>query len=126
MSENIKEKIEDKIIDLITLGASGRLVVFKPEGPEGYPDKDLIVEKKGDYKNKVVSLKIFDKELFGNEEIKNEINPDINFYLIFAKFNFIKQDIEDEIFVVSTVDFKKTPMDKKDFFRYLIEKLEEK
>ncbi len=54
MAENLKEEIEDKVIDCINAGAIGRLVIFKPEKS----DKDLIVEKRSDYKKKTISLKI--------------------------------------------------------------------
>ena len=60
--ENIQQEIEDKIIDLIALGAQGRLIVFKPEKS----DKDLIVEKRSDYNN----LEIYIKEEIADYEFK--------------------------------------------------------
>ncbi|MEK7658377.1 MAG: hypothetical protein AAB352_00745 [Patescibacteria group bacterium] len=142
MAENIQEKIENKIIDLIALGAGGRLIVFKPQnsfgrssqplayerGPTGEPtgeaDKDLVVEKKGDYKKKPIFLKIYDKKLF--DKVLADKDKDKNFYLIFARFDIVKQDIEDEIFIVSSVDSKKIIMSKKDFVRFLLEKFEKR
>lgn len=118
MPDNIQEKVENRIIDLIALGAGGRLIVFKPENL----DKDLVVEKKGDYKRKPIFLKIYDKEFFG----KVSADKTENFYLIFTHFDIIKQDIEDEIFIVSSADFKKNTMDKKDFGKFLIEEFEKK
>lgn len=115
----LKPKILEKIIDLISVEAGGRLIVFKPENS----DKDLIVEKKGDYKTKVISLNVFEKEFLDDENLKKEITPDENLYLVFAHFDFVKQDIENEIFVVPAFDFQKISMDKKDFTRFLIEKL---
>ncbi len=124
MSDNIQEKIENKIIDLIALGATGRLIVFKPENiniPQ-QAGKDLVVEKKGNYKKTPIFLKIYDKELFD----KVSADKDKSLYLIFTHFDAIKQDIEDEIFIVSPDDFKKVTMDKKDFGKFLIEELEKK
>ena len=111
--ENIKEKIQDKVIDLIALGAGGRLIAFKPENS----DKDLIVEKKGDYKKESVSFNIYEKEQLENMK---DINPEKNFYLLFTHFDFVKQDIEDELIIVSSVDSKKILLSKKDFVRFLI------
>jgi hypothetical protein len=126
MTDNIKDKIEDKIIDLIALGSSGRLVVFKPEKI----NKDLIVEKRGDYKKKAVSLNIYEKEF--SDSFGKEINPDEDFYLLFVNFDIVKQDINDNFLVVSSLeyegaikngDFSKFVTNKKSFVSFLIEKL---
>jgi hypothetical protein len=140
MAENIKEKIEDKIIDLITLGAPGRLVVFKPENS----DKDLIVEKRADYKKEVISLNIYGSESSGSQDFGKEIhqltdktnlNAEENFYLIFVYFDVVKQDINDNFLVVpslglqnlvKTNDFSKFLISKKDFIRFLIGTFEKK
>lgn len=114
-----KSKILDKIIDCINAGAGGRLVVFKPENS----DKDLIVEKKGNYKNTSISLNIYTKDQL---EKTKDLGSENNFYLVFANFDFVKQNIEDEIFVVSTLDFQKITMDKKDLGKFLIEQLDKK
>jgi len=131
--ENIKEKIEDKIIDLIALGAPGRLVAFKPEKFF----VDLVVEKKGDYKKMPIFLNVYSKEQDFEAEVKQakNINPAENFYVVFADFDFIKQNIGDNIFVVPSVsvselsgkaDFSKFSMNKKEFVSFLIDSLNKK
>lgn len=135
MTDNIQEEIEDKIIDSIALGAGGRLVAFKPENS----DKDLVVEKKGDYKKKEIFFKIYGKEFSDKHDFEKEIRELINgikinsekgFYLIFVRFDIIKQDIGDKFLVVPSSDFKnfsegndfiKFLINKKDFVRFLIE-----
>ena len=112
-----KEYIENKIIDWIASAAGSRLVVSKPE----HLDKDLIVEKKGGYKKVKISLNVYRKEQLLE---KKEINPEENFYLMFVDFDIVKQDIGDEIFVVSAFDSKKLTMNKKDFVSFLISEFE--
>jgi len=125
MTDNIKEKIEDKIIDLINAGAGGRLVIFKPEKS----DKDLVVEKRGDYKAKPISLKIYDKADFPQNEKPVQ---DGNFYLVFAHFDIIKQNIEDSIFIVPSLkftgldDISKFLVNKKDIGKFLMEALDKR
>lgn len=118
MSENIQEKIKDRVIDLIALGAGGRLIVFKPEKL----DKDLIIEKKGDYKKKTISLKVFEKEFIDSEKIKKEINPEENFYLMFVYFDIVKQNISDNFLVIPSADFKGKGKKEKDFSKFLVNK----
>jgi hypothetical protein len=117
MPENIQEKVENKIIDLINTGAGGRLIIFKPEKS----DKDLVVEKRGDYKAKPIFLKVFDKDDFPRKE---KLAPDGKVYSVFARFDIIKQDIEDEIFIVSSLDNKKISINKNDIGKFLMERLQ--
>ena len=56
MSENIKEKIEDKVIDCINIGVAGRLIIFKPE--KSAFGADLAVERRGKYKEKEMSFQV--------------------------------------------------------------------
>lgn len=119
MFDNLKEKIEDKIIDLINFSAGGRLIIYKPEenGLSSQMYKDLVVEKRGDYKKTPIFIKIYDKsELSQN----SDVTVDDNFYLIFAHFDIVKQDIEDEILVKDKTS--KFPMNKKDLGMFLFEK----
>ena len=111
MTDNIQEKIEDKVIDCINSGAGGRLIILKPENS----DKDLIVEKRGDYEKKPISLKVYDKKVL--PQIQN-FKPDSNFYLVFAHFDIVKQDIEDAVYVIPSLKFS----DKIDFSSFLINK----
>jgi hypothetical protein len=117
--DDIKEKIKNKIMDLISMEASGRLVVFKPENS----DKDLVVERKGDYKKAPIFLNVYRKS---QTEEKKRIGSDKNLYFIFTDFDIVKQNIEDEIFVVYSVDSKKVAIKKNELARFLIEKLDRK
>jgi len=128
MADNIKEKIEDKVIDLIVSGALSRLVVFKPENLT----KDLIVEKRGDYKKRVIALDIrgvesFDKGIIEKEisqlEIENNFKAEENFYLVFVHFDAVKQEISDNFLIIPSVDLQKEKVliSKQDFVRFLIE-----
>jgi hypothetical protein len=150
MIENIKEEIEDKVIDLIVSGAKGRLIVFKPvptgrqaenSDPSAQAGKDLVVEKRADYKKKVISLNIYVGDFFVGQNIKKEIyklagekkiNAQENFYLAFVHFDVIKQDISDNFWVIPSVDlqnsagkndFSKFLTNKKDFVGFLIKAL---
>jgi hypothetical protein len=115
-----KYKIIDKVIDCINAGASGRLIIFKPEKPAS--GEDLVVEKRGDYVKKNISLKVLDKSEFENFS-STKIN---NFYLVFVHFDFIKLDIEEEIFVVLTLDSKKIIIKKTELGKFLIEQMDKK
>lgn len=137
MTDNIREEIEDKIIDWIALGADGRLVAFKPE-----KGADLIVQRKGDYPGKELSffIKIFiepsiNKDFEGNI-LPEELKDQKNLYFLFVTFDEIKQEVEDKIWLAPAPDlikdkiskfeaqkFSKYLMDKKSFSLFLIEKL---
>ena len=132
MPDNIKEKIEDKIIDLINSSAGGRLVIFKPENS----DKDLVVEKRGDYKKKPVSFKIYGQDASSKDqnfikEIQNKnLDAEDGFYLIFAYFDIVEQDIEDPVWLIPSFEFAAAAGDnlskflikKKDIGKFLIKK----
>ena len=55
MADNLQEEIEDKIIDCINSGVTGRLIIFKPEKND--IEDCLAVERRGAYKKK-------DKEIY--------------------------------------------------------------
>jgi len=120
---------------LIALGASGRLVIFKPEKSlgrsTGEADKDLVIEKRGAYKKKVVSLNIYEGENF-QQLLSQKIKPEENFYLMFVDFDVVKQSVNDNFWVIPSLDlesisvktdFSKFLMAKKDFIEFLIETL---
>lgn len=121
MVDNIKEEIEDKVIDCINSGAGGRLVIFKPEKIDlpAQAGKDLVVEKRGDYAKKKISLNIYLKKILGKEEIS--VVPDKNFYLVFVDFDIIKQDFSDNFLVIPSIDLWKLK-GKNDFSKYIINK----
>ena len=88
MSENIKEKIEDKVIDCINLGVVGRLIIFKPE--KSAFGADLAVERRGKYKEKEIYFQV--NSIVGPEKgnefvkdfLKENFKIDKNFYLLFV------------------------------------------
>lgn len=98
MSDNIKEKTEDKVIDLINFGAHGRLIIFKTDGKNG---KDLVVEKRGEYESvRKIYLQVnegFSKKIFV---------PEKDFYLLFLHFDEVLQKISDKIWLVPSSEFK--------------------
>jgi len=115
MVDNIKEKIEDKVIDLIALGAGGRLIVFKPEKI----NNDLIIEKRNDYKKGFIAINVYNAQ--PSDNIK--VIPKHNFYLMFVNFNIVKQDIDDNFIVIPSDNLQnKILMTKKSFIGFLIEK----
>ena len=127
MADNIQEEIQDKIMDLIALGAEGRLVAFKPENA----DRDLVVEKKGEYKKEALSLSVYENRF---PDSKGLIAAN-NFYLMFVHFDIVKRDIADNFLLVPSLDFKKFgskgdfskfSTDKKHFVRFLIDTLYKK
>jgi hypothetical protein len=136
MDENIKEKIENKIIDWAIKGAGDRLVIFEPQASSG--GADLVVEKKGEYETKehkalgerhVIRVQIFNKSkkelkkisIFVNREA--DLKGDKNSYSMFIDFDAIKQDIKEDIRIVKLDDKKELLINKKDIGDFLIEKL---
>ncbi len=141
MSNNIQKDVENKIIDCIVLGSGGRLLVTKPE--EFKNGADLVIKRKGEYepekdKNAVEQI-IVRVKAFGsrtkksNEEIflavrSQKENIDIskfgiskNFYLLFALFDIVKQDIEDNIRIVKLDESKKEFLvNKKDLAQFFL------
>ena len=141
MTNNIREDVENKIIDCIVFGSNGRLIVFKPE--EHKTSVDLIIKRKGEYepekdKNTVEQI-IVKVRAFGSKTKKNkeEIflavrgqteNVDIskfniaqNFYLLFVNFDMVKQDIKDNIRIVKLDESKKEFLtDKKNLAQFFL------
>lgn len=117
---DIKEDVENKIIDCIVLGSGGRLLVTKPEAAA--TGADLIIKRKGEYKNKkdIVFLKIFDKEKLELASAEGYGVPRENFYLLFADFDIVKQDIEDSIRIIRLNDKKEFLVDKKDLAQFFL------
>lgn len=127
-----KEKIEEKIIDLITLESANRLIIFKPT--EKLNKVDFIIKKRAEYdelpnqklgghfrlnqiigstkKNdltKELSVQIIDIDTIENNDIfvkdipENSFEPDENFYFILAHFNDVLQNITENIFVIPSL-----------------------
>ena len=130
-NKNLKEKVQNKIIDLISSNSVGRLIISKIDEP----NKDLKIEKRADYKSRPVYIKIFSKEHSSQNEdfiktVFEQIFTDSADFYLFAFFDFIKQDIDDNIFIIPSSlkdknDFSKFIINKKDLSQYFIEKLHE-
>lgn len=108
MSENIQEKIEYKIIDLINLNAGGRLIIFKSPNKD---DKKLIIEKRGEYENNrkiffQVNRVIKKGDVFLENILKKDFSPREDFYLVFLYFDEILQKISDYIWLVPSLKFE--------------------
>jgi len=110
MPENIKDKIENKIIDCINSGVAGRSVIFKPE--KNNFGADLAVERKGKYKEKKIyfqinSLLVPAKSTnFVKDFLQESFKADNNFYLLFVYFDEIKQDINEYVWLIPSLRFQ--------------------
>lgn len=111
MAESIQDQVEDKIIDYINFGAEGRLVITKPE--RNPFNADLIVEKRADYSSKKLYLKVVGfvgpakENVLVKDFSQENFKFDKNFYLIFVYFDEILQKINENIWLISSLDFKK-------------------
>jgi hypothetical protein len=109
-TSNIEEKIEDKVIDWIALGAGGRLIVSKPN--KSIFGEDLLIEKRGDYKGEDIFIKVcsligpVDSEKITKDFLQDNFKTDKNFYLLFAYFDSVKQKISDYIWLIPSMQFK--------------------
>jgi len=107
---NVEEDVKNKIIDLIILGSGNRLISFKPE--KDLKGADLIVKKRGGYEKNEASFKVnsYIGPVKNNNIIKdipqNDFNPDKGFYLIFDYFDEIRQEINDYIWVIPSLEFR--------------------
>jgi hypothetical protein len=111
MSDNIKEKVENKIIDLIAFESDGRLVASKPE-----KGADLIVQKKGDYSGKEIFINL---EVSKNpSEHAESLEKDL--YLLVVDFDVVTQKVDDKIYFLPAF---KERINKEVFINFLIQKL---
>lgn len=110
MVKNIKEEIENKVIDCINSGVTGRLIIFKPEkAPFG---ADLAVKRRGKYKEKEIYFQI--NSLIGsvkdNNFVKDFLQEDFkidqNFYLFFIHFDEVMQKISDFVWLIPSSQFR--------------------
>lgn len=110
MSDNIQEKVENKIIDCINSGVTGRLIIFKPENSK--LSADLAVERRGNYKEKEMFFQInsfvghIENDIFIKDFSAEGFKADKNFYLIFVYFDDVKQKISDSIWLVPSLQFR--------------------
>jgi len=108
--DNIQEEIEDKIIDYINVGATGRLIISKPEKS---PIKaDLIAERRGKYKENKMYFQIntfvrpAGSKVFIKEFLQEGFKAENDFYLLFVCFDEVEQKINDNIWLVPSSDFR--------------------
>ena len=112
MIGNIQEEIEDKVIDSINEGVSGRLIVVKPE--KNNIGADLAVERRGNYKEGAIYFQInsFTKPIGGGDFLKDfpleSFIADDNLYLLFISFDEIRQKLGDYIWLVPSVYVKES------------------
>lgn len=108
--ENIQEEIEDKVIDCINSGVGGRLIIYKPE-KRGLEDF-LVVERRGQYKGNNINFQINSLVLpsknisFVKDFVQEDFKTDKNFYLLFVYFDEVKQDINDYVWLIPSIQFK--------------------
>ena len=147
MSEKIQEKIENRIIDFINLNSGGRLIVLKTkeagsdinlfvkkkgdyESPktETPENKNVVkarifgVSKKKNINEVYLSVngqaKTTDNNLFSKEINLENFDESKNIYFIFVFFNVLKQDIEENICILSLKQIKdKADLVKKNIFK---------
>ena len=107
--DNINKLVEGKIIDIINSEMFGRLIVVRPDKND--VGVDLVVEKRGDYKEKPIYLKIV-PFAFPSSNPKFNWSIDVNdfkslenFYLVFVGFDIIKQEFNHHIWFIPSADF---------------------
>lgn len=109
MAENLKEEIEDKVIDCINSGVAGRLVVFKPEKSSFVAD--LGVERKGKYKEGEIYFQISSflapakDSVFIKDFPQENFKTDKNFYLLFVYFDKVTQKMGEHIWLIPSLQF---------------------
>lgn len=91
------------------MGSDGRLTVYKSSSDiEGV---DLIVKKRGEYNAIYIQVKsrfsLHGKSTFIQDIRLRNFNAHKIFYLIFAYFDPIKQELNDYIWLVPSLKFKK-------------------
>lgn len=135
MSEKIQEKIENRIIDFINLNAGGRLIVLKSEETGGdislvikkkgdyEPSKTETPENKNIVKARIFGVskkknikevylcingqtKTTDNSIFSKEINLENFDESKNIYFVFVFFNVLKQDIEDNLCILSLEQIK--------------------
>ena len=132
METNIQEKAEAKIIDLIEAESDGRLVTYKPENS----DKDLVVEKKGDYKKIPISFTVYCQDRLSPhgsilELIDKQLPAEQNSYVLAVVFDIVTQDIQDSLWLIPSEQVAGLTEEilpqflssKKDLGKFLVEQL---
>jgi len=108
--ENIKEEIENKIIDCINSGIAGRLIIFKPE--KNNFGADLSVQRRGKYKEKEIYFQInsfvapAEAVNFVKEFPQESFKADKNFYLLFVYFNEVTQKMSDYVWLIPSLQLQ--------------------
>ncbi len=115
---DIKEKIENKIIDWITAGASGQLIIFKPV--DDLIIADLAVKRRGEYyKNITIYLRLGycgknEKEkIYSSKVLKRKLGQGENWYLLFVYFDVVAQDVMEYVWLVPAIKFSEIAKENK-------------
>jgi len=108
---SVQEKTENRLIDAINTGAEGRLIIYKP--PKGAVDADLVVEVRGGYKTKPYNFKVIcfsgrKEQNFVKDFSQESFKTDKNLFLIFAYFDTVAQKLDDNVWLVPSIDFADT------------------
>jgi len=124
MTDNIQEKVEDKVIDCINSEVSGRIIISKPQ--DSNTDAGLVLEKRGDYFSKKIYLQVnllAEKNKFFAENISEEkVKPAKDLYLVFLHFDEVLQKISDKIWLIPYLEFKNVSADEKTHSRFAMDK----
>lgn len=110
MTENIKNEIENSVIDCINFGVAGRLIIFKPE--KSIFEADLAIGIRSKYKEEEIYFQInsivgYIKDgIFIKDILQKNLKTSKNFYLIFLQYDEIRQKISDYIWLLPSAQFK--------------------
>lgn len=108
---NNKQKgdiVENRVAESIIMGSDGQLTAYKPNSDiDGI---DLIIKKRGEYNAIFIQVKsrynLHNKTIFIQDIQSKNFAPHKNFYIIFAYFDPIKQELNDFIWFVPSLKFK--------------------
>ncbi len=102
--------VEDKIVEWIAKEAGGQITVFKPKSV--IKGVDLIVKKRGVYPEKGLHLQVKgrrsldDNRMFIKDIQEKDFTPEGNLYLIFAYFDIVEQKLDDDIWLVPSLEIR--------------------
>lgn len=101
--------VENRISEAIIMESDGQLTVYKPNSDiDGI---DLIVKKRGEYNAVYIQVKsrfsLHGKSIFIQDIQRKSFTPHKAFYLIFAYFDLIRQELSDYLWLIPSLKFKK-------------------
>ncbi|MFA5878305.1 MAG: DUF5680 domain-containing protein [Candidatus Staskawiczbacteria bacterium] len=106
----IREKIENKVIDWLAFGAGGKLTVTKPT--DSFSPADIVVKARGEY-DEEVSLyfkiqectKSGEKNTYKTEVKLDDFKTIENYFLLFVYFDIVFQDINEYAWLIPLKTF---------------------